>query len=94
MCTECLSESFEWITAAGTGHIESWVVLHQRSQPGSVAPEPRIVATVELTEGPWMVSALQGIASSDVTGGMPVVVAFDRPDNSEPIPVFRPANTA
>ena len=31
MCTECLSETFEWFDAAGTGHIESWVVLHSRA---------------------------------------------------------------
>ena len=91
MCTDCLSEAFEWISAAGTGQIESWVVMHAKPSPDASSPGPRIVVTVELAEGPWMTSALTGIDADGVTGGMRVVVAFERPDDSEAIPVFRPA---
>ena len=48
MCTECLSEDFDWFESAGTGHLESWVVLHSRAGADGVVPDPRIVATVEL----------------------------------------------
>ena len=89
MCTECLSESFEWFDAVGTGHVESWVVLPGRSGTDA-ASMPRIVATVELTEGPWMISTLLDIVSSEVRYQMPVHVSFERPDDSESIPVFRP----
>jgi uncharacterized protein len=90
MCTDCLSEAFEWFDADGTGHVESWVAFHGR--PGTDAAEmsPRIVATVELAEGPWMVSTLLDIDSNEVRYQMPVHVSFVRPDDSEAIPVFRP----
>ena len=91
MCTECLSEMFEWFTSVGTGHVESWVVLHSRAGADGMVPEPRVVATIELAEGPWMVSALLGIEPSAITGDMAVRVAFERPAGSEAIPVFRPA---
>jgi uncharacterized protein len=91
MCTECLSEDFNWIDAAGTGHLESWVVVHSRAGADGVVPAPRIIATVELTEGPWMIGALTGIEPEAVTGSLGVVVAFERPEDSESIPVFRPA---
>lgn len=91
MCTECISEASEWLDAAGTGHVESWVVIHSKPGADGVVPEPRVVVTVELTEGPWMVSALTGLPADAVTGGMPVVVAFERPDDSEAIPVFHRA---
>ena len=91
MCTDCISESFEWIAAAGTGQLVSWVVLHAKASLDGTAPEPRIIATVELAEGPWITSALTDVDADRVTGAMPVVVAFERPDDSEAIPVFRPA---
>ena len=91
MCTACLSEAFEWTPAAGTGPIVSWVVLHAKPSLEGPVPEPRIIATVELAEGPWIASALMGVEADRLTGGMPVVVAFEHPDDSEAIPVFRPA---
>jgi uncharacterized protein len=90
MCTECLSENFEWFDAAGTGHIESWVVLHSRPGADGVAPESRIVVTVELAEGPWIVSALLDAEIEHISHYMPVRIDFVRPEESESIPVFRP----
>jgi uncharacterized protein len=91
MCTECLSESFDWFDATGTGHLESWVVVHSRAGADGVVPAPRIIATVELTEGPWMIGALIDSDADQIAGSMPVVVAFERPPDSESIPVFRSA---
>lgn len=92
MCTDCLSESFEWSAAAGSGHLVSWVVLHAKPSIDGNTLAPRIVATVELAEGPWMTSALMGVDEKQITGRMPVVVAFERPEGSEAIPVFRPVS--
>jgi uncharacterized protein len=88
MCTECLSEDFAWFDATGTGHLESWVVMHARAGADGIVPSPRIVATVELDEGPWMIGALIDISPDDVRQDMLVKVAFVRPDDSEAIPVF------
>jgi uncharacterized protein len=94
LCTECQSENFDWIDAAGTGHLESWVVIHSRANADGVVPEPRIIATVELTEGPWMIGALIDSDPDKITGSLPVVVAFERPPESESIPVFRPTSNS
>ena len=88
MCTECLSEDFAWFDAAGTGHVESWVVLHSRAGADGAVPDPRIVATVELDEGPWMIGALINWSTDAVRNQMPVKVTFERPEGSEAIPVF------
>jgi uncharacterized protein len=90
MCTECLNESFHWFDATGRGHVESWVVLHSRAGEDGVVPEPRIVVTIELEEGPWMVSALLDTDPATITHRFPVQLAFARPEGSEAIPVFRP----
>lgn len=89
-CTSCISESDEWFAAAGTGHVVSWVVLHSRAGADGVVPEPRVIATVELDEGPWTVNPLFGIDAVALTVGTRVHVDFVQPEGSEAIPVFRP----
>ncbi len=89
MCTECLSEAFAWFDSAGAGHVESWVVLHSRPAADGTIVEPRVVVTVELEEGPWMIGALIDSDPADNFGGVAVRVDFVRPDESEAIPVFR-----
>lgn len=89
MCTKCLNESFSWVDAVGTGEIVSWVVLHPKPVAGKVAPMPRVMVTVELTEGPWVLGALLGVESSSIQVGRTVTIDFERPEGSEPIPVFR-----
>jgi uncharacterized protein len=91
MCTDCLSEDFDWFDAVGTGHLESWVVVHSRAGADGIVPVPRIIATVELTEGPWMIGALITSNPDGLAGSLPVIVAFERPPESEAIPVFHPA---
>jgi uncharacterized protein len=91
MCTACASDDAGWFDAVGTGTIVSWIVLHAKpAADGSVA-EPRVIVTVELSEGPWMVSALLGTPPHEVRAGMPVIADFVRPADSEAIPVFRTA---
>jgi uncharacterized protein len=93
-CNACLSDAFEWTPSSGTGYLESWVVLHTRAGADGAIPSPRVVATVELAEGPWMTGALLGVLPDAIVGRMAVVVAFERPEGSEAIPVFRPATAA
>jgi uncharacterized protein len=90
LCGSCSESAFTWFDATGTGHVESWIVLHPRTP--DAGEQPRVVVTVELTEGPWFVSALVGCDPAAIHHGMPVVVAFERPIDSESIPIFHPAS--
>ncbi|MEV1176199.1 OB-fold domain-containing protein [Nonomuraea sp. NPDC049784] len=85
-CPGCASPEPSWTPAAGTGLVVSWSVVHTKGAP------PIVVAIVELDEGPWLQAQITGAAPEDVYGGMPVRVAFERPEGGEAIPVFRPAN--
>jgi uncharacterized protein len=91
MCTECLSEAFTWFDAAGTGHLESWIVQHPRAKGDAPQPPPQMVATVELDEGPWMLCALIDVDPAAISYGMALRVDFVRPEGSEAIPVVKPA---
>ncbi|MEV0383168.1 OB-fold domain-containing protein [Nonomuraea sp. NPDC050643] len=83
-CPDCCAPDPSWTPAAGTGRVESWSVVHAKGAPLVV------VAIVELDEGPWVQARLTEIAPEDVRGGLPVRVAFERPEGGEAVPVFRP----
>ena len=87
MCPLC--GSLEWTAqqAAGLGTVLSWIVSHHPSQPDA---EPRIVALIELDEGPRLVSNLQDIEVDEVRNDMRVRVVF-REIKGKTLPQFVPA---
>lgn len=85
-CPHCGSPVLSWTPAAGTGQVVSWSVVHAKGSP------PIVVAIVELDEEPWIQAQITGAAPEEVHGGLRVRVAFERPEEGEAIPVFRPAN--
>lgn len=89
-CAQCRSAELSSAPAAGTGTVVSWSVVHARPADGD-PPPPVVVAIIELAEGPWLHARLADVDPAAVTGGQRVIVAFERPDEGEAIPVFRPA---
>ncbi|MEU9450218.1 OB-fold domain-containing protein [Streptomyces sp. NPDC048277] len=86
-CPLCRHATATWEPAAGTGTVVSWTVVHGRA-PGA----ERTAALIELTEGPWLYAALHGLRPGERPwSGMPVTVAFERPEGGEAVPVFHPA---
>jgi uncharacterized OB-fold protein len=87
-CVVC--RSFEWDTveATGRGTVYSYVVVHHPQVPAFDYPLP--IAVVELEEGTRLVADLVGVATQDVTIGMPVVVDFVAVDEELTLPMFRP----
>jgi uncharacterized OB-fold protein len=85
-CAHCDSDHLSWIAAAGTGRVVTWSVApaHPGETPASV------IAIVELDEGPWLHSRLDGVEPDAVTVGLPVAVAFEQPGGGDSVPVFRP----
>lgn len=58
MCPECRSRAWEWTPVSGYGTIYTYTVTHQAFHAAWADRLPFAVATIELDEGPRMVSDL------------------------------------
>jgi uncharacterized OB-fold protein len=73
------------VPAAGTGTVVSWSVVHQRGAYGTSARIP--VGIVELDEGPWWWTSIEGVDPDDDLMGRRVEVAFAEAGD-EAVPYF------
>jgi uncharacterized OB-fold protein len=93
-CRYCASTDVEWRVASGKGRLISYVINH-RPVAALEGTEPRIVALVELDEGPRMMSNIVDVAPDPkhLPLDAAVEVSFEtRGDKT--IPVFRMAVNA
>ena len=74
-----LSAKPEYVVAAGTGEVYSYVVHHHPPVPGKQLPF--VVALVQLPEGVRMVGELVGVSPEQVRIGLPVRAEFVRVDD-------------
>ena len=88
LCRECMSEKYAWRPASGKGKLHSFTVVHRAPDPA--LDVPYVIATVELEEGPLMLTRLIDIEPSAVTVGMPLAVAFTRLSPEINAYTFRP----
>ena len=97
-CPGCGDTDPRWEPAAGRGRLVSWAVLPAGKRGPADPPQapvaPSVLALVELDEGPWLRTRLEG---ADGTGGLApraglrVIAHFVHPAEGESYPVFRPA---
>lgn len=88
-CPDCLSESISWRSAAGTGKVYTYSSAEQVA--GWPEDElPLVVAYVELTEGPRVMTNLVNCDPADVEVGMSVELEFLETEEDLAIPVFTP----
>ena len=87
MCPACGADKPEYLLAAGTGEVYSYVVHHHPPVPGRQAPF--VVALVQLTEGVRMVGELLGVDPGQVRVGMPVRAEFVKIDGDLTLPAWR-----
>jgi len=87
MCPACGADKPEYLLAAGTGEVYSYVVHHHPPVPGHQAPF--VVALVQLTEGVRMVGELLGVNPDQVRVGMPVRAEFVKIDGGLTLPAWR-----
>lgn len=90
LCPECHSADRGATEMSGHGHVASFVIVHHPPNPWFELPV--VVATVELDEGPKVITNVCNVAVGEVELGMPVEVFFAETD--EPgvgVPLFRPA---
>ncbi len=86
-CPRCGGLSVEWRTLSGKGRLASYVIHHRREPDGSDAA-PRVVALVDVDEGPRMMTNIVRI-DEPIVIGMRVFVEFERRDQVV-VPVFAP----
>lgn len=89
MCAECGSVDAEWMPLSGRGTIYSWIVSRQAVHPALTNLVPHLVVTVQLEEGPLLVSNMVDAGPDDVTIGMPVEVTFEAVGETVVLPRFR-----
>jgi uncharacterized OB-fold protein len=88
LCPECTSSEWEWAPVSGRGAVHSFTVTHQAFHPAWADRLPYVVATIELDEGPRMVSDLDE-DPDDVAIGRRVEVFFERVNDEITLPRFR-----
>ena len=87
MCPACGADKPEYLLAAGTGEVYSYVVHHHPPVPGHQVPF--VIALVRLTEGVRMVGELLGVDPDQVRVGMPVRAEFVKVDAGLALPAWR-----
>jgi len=90
VCPHCFGGPLGWFTAAGTGRIYSYTVVH-RGFGDFAGQVPFTVALVDLDEGARMMTRIVG--TGDVEVGMRVRMTV-RPVAGADLPCFRPAPEA
>ena len=86
-CPGCGGSNLAWSPASGKGTVVSWTVTHTRGPGPGSSPVRRVLALVELAEGPWLHARLVDTDPERLAIGDAVVVSFA--DAGEAIPVFR-----
>jgi uncharacterized OB-fold protein len=96
-CPECGAADPRWEQAAGRGRLVSWAVLPAgKAEPAQAPDAPGVLALVELDEGPWLRTRLEGTGATGTTGtaglrpGLRVTAHFVHPAEGDSYPVFRP----
>lgn len=74
VCSRTQSDNVEWAEVSGEGTVYSYSVVTRPPTPAFETPY--VVAIVELSEGPRMLSSLVDVAPQDVSIGMAVEVRF------------------
>ncbi|MFI0404344.1 Zn-ribbon domain-containing OB-fold protein [Actinomadura sp. 3N508] len=82
-CLSCDGSDVRWVATAGTGAVHSLTEVHVRVLEG--LDPPYLVAVIELTEGPRLVSNIVGGAAAI---GDRVRVAWRDRRDAPPLPVF------
>jgi len=90
MCTACAGD-VDWREAAGTGTVHTYTVIRQNWAMPFRELQPYVVAMIELSEGPKMMTNLTDVAIEDVEVGMAVECYVVRVDDELGLPFWRPA---
>ena len=90
ICPNCLSGDTAWINAIGRGTIYSFAVFHRAFHPAFKKDIPYITASIQLEEGPRILSNVVDCPPDQVACGMPVEVTWVDLMEEFSLPKFKP----
>ncbi|MFD4181728.1 Zn-ribbon domain-containing OB-fold protein [Rhodococcus sp. NPDC058514] len=85
-CTSCGRNELERVRATGTGTVVSWTVVDCSSADLPLTLVPCTLAIVELDEGPWIYTWIEGELS--MQPGRSLRVEFREAESGERFPLF------
>jgi uncharacterized OB-fold protein len=88
VCSSCHSFEWDYVEAAGTGQLYSFVVMHYPEVPPFDYPNP--IGLIELDEGVRLIAGLVGVKRDEIRIGQRVKVEFQTFDDGLTLPMFRP----
>ena len=91
-CPNDLSDKFEWVKLSGKGKVFSYAVVRQPYHKAFAKDLPYVIASIELEEGPRMMSNVVGIKPEDIKIDMPVEVFFEDVTSEVCLPKFKPSS--
>ena len=89
-CVDCWSMEAEWAEASGRGKLYSFGVMHQQYHPAFADEIPYNFATVELEEGPRLVTNIVEATNEELRVDMAVEAVFDDVNEETTLIRFRP----
>lgn len=87
-CPKCWSSDLEWIPSSGTGTVYSFSVVHRAPLESFSNKVPYVIALIDLTEGPRMLTNIIGRGALSTSVGDKVRVAFEEIDPGINLPQF------
>lgn len=92
ICPGCHSDRFEWTQVSGRGKVYSFAVYHQVFHPGFEKDVPYVTASIELEEGPRLLSNVINCPPEEVYCEMPVAVVWEDLSPEFSLPKFQPVD--
>ena len=90
ICPKCHSMQAKWVKLSGRGKVFSFVIVHYVWDKAFANDVPYATASIELEEGPRMVSNITGCKMEDIKINMPVEVYFEDVTDAFALPKFKP----
>ena len=90
VCPKCHSMEAEWVKLSGRGKVFSFATYHYVYDRAFANDIPYAVASIELEEGPRMMSNVIGVKPEDIRPDMPVEVHFEDVTDEFSLPKFKP----
>ncbi|NKB39118.1 MAG: hypothetical protein GKR93_18455 [Gammaproteobacteria bacterium] len=91
MCTQCMSSEVNWVQASGKAEVLSFTIVRHPVSKAYAEETPYVVALIQLSEGPTLMSNVIECDLETVAIGMPVEVVFENWSEEISIPKFKPA---
>ena len=91
ICQKCHSDKHEWIEVSGNGKVYTYAVYRQAFHPSFENEIPYVTASIELEEGPRMLSNIVNCPPEKVYCGMEVQVVWEDINPDYSLPKFAPA---